>query len=1030
MSEELNVPVKASNSLSEDSNWRDGESGGTRGTRKRAPGIGYSSQDGLVRIVITNDVSNESARGALGHFETDMRKLANAVSQATNTDTYFSSKTKSINPATGKAFYEMYIQQTELANAEQALKYQLGKMSGSGGANYEYAYEQVKYATTYLNLHGKQAQARAKAEIADVAGGKILPAPTGKSPERFKALIPLPDDLSEKDKAWLNKRKKAIFQESIALSNVEKNRRKKEEEELETERQLALIQKEFKEVQKARLENARTMQKLEEEELKEKASVEKQVAKYFEDEEDKRIKEEKRKEKEAKKQENEEAKVEVRWKKRQKSEIEKLMKENQEDFPLVNKEAFLAGNEPVAEAKSDEELLDLLREADEYNKPLKEADRKASKEMEAEKKEIAESVRRTTAVLKVISSVAVVAVDILRRILTATINNARETERQGVQARNLGMTTEQVRESNLFDISRGLPKGTEMRAIQALQGKFGDVTNLDTKSLEILARVMGSGVSEMVRSGMGGSNPDVLLEHILDKYFEQFKSGKNSLGQQVGQQQARRELTTVLAQVSPELAQLFSKMADDYSSGLYKFSNRKEYKDIINLNRTNLYGSDIGLNEEVTKKINEIIAIVDDLKTSFFTRLANSMDDIITKIRGIQIGMTDENKLESDRKAREANRKTEERLKNQIEVYDMTAQKNLDDIAKGIPTIPTNVKGGKTYHYKTSILAGIATGDIDEKYIKDHWKEFEGMGMKSSKEAKKYIERAQEILPDIIFGESADELARIIGIKSVLYKLEKEDKDVGEGVQEITYSANRETAEARTLIENIGKKLLEEKQGIYGSKYEVFLPNADKLVKRAYAQELRDNPQLYQDTFNALFSWERDEGNYESEVVGTAVSVGKMKPAYLLGRYKEMLETARKEKGSDLTEAEKKDIAIDLMTDVNTAYHYKGVTKDPALAKKIDKYVGAEMERQAGYTETADSTVMNQLMFKGFTLEKGKSYNVQGQFNNGVYSVDINITDAKGEKSTQRIELGTMDYGNFSQTIDSNGNLVSNSTNM
>ena len=324
MSDEVNLPVNTSNGLSEDLHRTDGSSGSSR--RRGTPKIGYSSQDGLVRIVITNDISNESARGALGHFETDMKKLANVVSQATNANTYFSAKTKSINPATGKAFYEMYIQQTELANAEQALRYQLGKMGGSGGADYKYAYEQVKYATTYLNLYGKQAQARAKAEIADVAGGKILPAPTEKNPDRFKALIPLPDDVSEKDRAWIDERKKAIFQESIALSNVEKNRRKKEEEELETERQLALIQKEFKEVQKARLDNARIMQKLEEEELKEKANVDKQVAKYFEDEEAKKVKEEKRKAKEAEKEKKEEDKAEARWKKYQKDEIAKLKK--------------------------------------------------------------------------------------------------------------------------------------------------------------------------------------------------------------------------------------------------------------------------------------------------------------------------------------------------------------------------------------------------------------------------------------------------------------------------------------------------------------------------------------------------------------------------------------------------------------------------------------------------------------------------------------------------------------------------------
>lgn len=1035
MSDEVNLPVNTSNGLSEDLHWTDGSSGSSR--RRGTPKIGYSSQDGLVRIVITNDISNESARGALGHFETDMKKLANVISQATNANTYFSAKTKSINPATGKAFYEMYIQQSELANAEQALRYQLGKMGGSGGADYKYAYEQVKYAKTYLNLYGKQAQSRAKAEIADVAGGKILPAPTEKNPDRFKALIPLPDDVSEKDRAWIDERKKAIFQESIALSNIEKNRRKKEEEELETERQLALIQKEFKEVQKARLDNARIMQKLEEEELKEKANVDKQVAKYFEDEEAKKIKEEKRKEKETKKEEEKEAKVEARWKKYQKDEIAKLKKKNEEDFPIADKEAFVQNNIPVAEAKSDEELLELYREADKFNESIKQSDEQAKREAEEEQKEIAESMKRTTAILKVISTVAVVAVDLLRRMLTAMVNTARETERQGVEARNLGMNTTQVREANIFDESRGLKKGTTLGAIKTLQGKFGDVTNIDTASLGILARVMGSGVSEMVNSGMGGSAPDTLLEHILDKYFEQFKSGKNSLGQQVGQVQARRELTTVLAQVSPEIAQLFSKMADDYSSGMYKFSNYKEWMSTFMTNRTGLFPSETGLSEEVGKKINEIIAIVDDLKNSFFTRLANSMDGLISNIKNIRAGMSDESQLELDFKNKEKNLATEKRLKEEIAVYNKTAQEGINEFSDGI--VPTKIKGGKDFNYTAEILAKIATGDIDEKYLMSTKPSNLGVKKWTKQTARDYIARGQEINSSILFSSAGDEVARIITIFGILAQLEEENaKEIGDNIKEILFTPNAENVAVQSMVSRLIKSTIDSKNDIYGDDWEVKSEPGDKFVQEAYRRQLKENPERLEALKYLFFGIPTDNtelARHISTVEGTAVSWKKVNVAMETQRFKDTLSKAKakaeKEKGRKLTYAEEKaledEIAIARIAELNAPFAFK-TQQESNLAS----YANAGAEQIARSVGVSDSAIWNRLLSSpdGFTIEKGKSYNMQGQFNNGVYSVDINITDAKGEKSTRRIELGTMDYGNFSQTIDSNGNLVSNSTNM
>ena len=122
------------------------------------------------------------------------------------------------------------------------------------------------------------------------------------------------------------------------------------------------------------------------------------------------------------------------------------------------------------------------------------------------------------------------------------------------EAHDVGVTALERRGYDIFDIAHGMEKGSTFGAIKSIQGMFGDVTALDEKALGTLARVMGSEVGEAVHSGMGGQNPDQLLEKIMDKYFKQYLSGRNSLGQQVGMEQARRELVTSLQSISPEIA--------------------------------------------------------------------------------------------------------------------------------------------------------------------------------------------------------------------------------------------------------------------------------------------------------------------------------------------------------------------------------------------------------------------------------------------------------------------------------------------
>ena len=330
-------------------------------------------------------------------------------------------------------------------------------------------------------------------------------------------------------------------------------------------------------------------------------------------------------------------------KKRKIAEKEAVDKEVQKYFEEEEKEKKLAEEKRIAEEKKQESIDKkkegkwLAREAREQEKAEKEAKSKSKSKSNRKK---------ALAIIGTIGSTLTAIADITRRILTATLARASEARKEAIEARTVGMTAIEARELNTRDVAHGLAKGTTIGAIQDLQTKFGDVTKLDEKAVSTLARVMGSGVKNMIESGMGGAKPDVLLSNILNKFFENFRQGKNSLGQTVGQDQAKRELTTVLREVSPRLATIFSTMANDFQQGINagKFRNYEEYQGLVKDYKMNI-------TEGEFQKFTELGAVVDQLKARFMNlkdnilvKFGNAVSDLVVKVNNSEIGMGDKEK--------------------------------------------------------------------------------------------------------------------------------------------------------------------------------------------------------------------------------------------------------------------------------------------------------------------------------------------------------------------------------------------------
>ena len=423
-----------------------------------------------------------------------------------------------------------------------------------------------------------------------------------------------------------------------------------------------------------------------------------------------------------------------------------------------------------------------------------------------------DNARATSTIIKAILAVVVIAADILRRILTATLDNAAKIDRDTVESNNIGMSYIDRRNADIFDVAHGMEKGSTFKALQSIQNSFGDVTNLDDKALTTLARVMGNEVGELVRSGMGGEDPELLLERIMDAYFKNWQEGKNSLGQYVGQSEARRELVTSLGKEMPEIAYLLARMIDDASSGKYgsEIQDYQSWRNTTQTNRTGLLDSETEFASQLGTKYNEILAIVEDLKTSFFTRLLNSMSDLLEKIEGTRIGMTDTEYLNTDSKNKEINERTIE-IANQTLANDKTKVNNMIRQYNDISSVPVDPrykyteKEAKSWQFTDEMIYRALNGTLDHAYIKSlPEEEIKKLGITSFDY--NYLEgyRSRAFHVGVAMAKNNPEILYNAVLAREAQKAEEENKkDVGKGINAIDITSGEIAAKATEMAGSI-----------------------------------------------------------------------------------------------------------------------------------------------------------------------------------------------------------------------------------
>lgn len=669
---------------------------------------------------------------------------------------------------------------------------------------------------------------------------------------------------------------------------------------------------------------------------------------------------------------------------------EKALRKRKENLSVEEEVAAYFEEEKKAEEKK--QALKIKEEEEHRKKELayeknwykaeenkkKEDDKNALLEEIDKRKKEDDATRRNSAVVKSIFAAVIILADIARRILTAVLNNASKIDKETVEANNIGMSYIDRRSSDIFDVAHGMEKGSTFKALQAIQNSFGDVTNLDDKALTNLARVMGSEVAELVNSGMGGEDPERLLERIMNAYFKNWQEGKNSLGQYVGQSEARRELITSLGKSFPEIAYLLGRMIDDSSSGKYgrEIQDYQSWRNTTQTNRTNLTDAEAKYAAELGTKYNEILAIIEDLKTSFLTQLVLSMDDLLTKLKNIKIGQSADSVIETDTRNRTRNLETLDFINKQTAMFNASTQATINTMLDVI-TVPTklNEKDIKGFTYTLEDLAGIEAGIYDEKYYKE----------KGIEDPKNYVKRAKEIIENVKLNSSIqDEFYMTVVALERKNKIEENLKNnIGSGKIEDLYLTEaaqtskatelaRENSEALYFSGQLKDANFETKQRVKETFLEYYNANKDEF--NSFAQKLEKN---YPAMANRLKAKRAD---YEKRHPGEGVPMTE-----IFANDEETLNLWYALTHSPLARVWTDDISYDTFLKSNI----------------VDETVKN--------VSSSDARIKTMLLQSGIDFNNGSVYTYRGSKDaNGIYKLIIESKDSKGNiTSSHTLDLGT-----------------------
>lgn len=156
--------------------------------------------------------------------------------------------------------------------------------------------------------------------------------------------------------------------------------------------------------------------------------------------------------------------------------------------------------------------------------------------------------------------------DVVKSIADSILSTAGRAFAATREGYSLGLSGSRVMEYTYAETAKGLEPGTITKAIESTSAKFQNITALDLNALRQLAVVLGPEIEKLVKSGIGGDNPEQLTNMILKGFIDKALKGENSVGMQVGTSRAIIELSEYLKKIDPNWANIFTRMMLDITS--------------------------------------------------------------------------------------------------------------------------------------------------------------------------------------------------------------------------------------------------------------------------------------------------------------------------------------------------------------------------------------------------------------------------------------------------------------------------------
>lgn len=295
----------------------------------------------------------------------------------------------------------------------------------------------------------------------------------------------------------------------------------------------------------------------------------------------------------------------------------------------------------------------------EAEREAKAQEREAEREARAQEREEDASARSYKgAILKVIAVLTTIT-ELVRRILSHVIDSSVQAVKDTRTAHNLGVSYEQARQYRHIEEAHNLREGTIAEGLSEVQSKFGNITSLDEKSLEALAVVMGGQIEEMAKMGVGSSNPEAMLEAILDAFNSQANAGYNSLGQYVGEQQARRELYSYLQKIAPTWADIFATMQEEQHNinSIFRdqFSTFAEWKKLVPTSVGGHNALEYDVKVVLGQEWAQIRTKISEVTEAIETQLAPFILRILQRLENLRIGLSESENRKLNEMNKQAN---------------------------------------------------------------------------------------------------------------------------------------------------------------------------------------------------------------------------------------------------------------------------------------------------------------------------------------------------------------------------------------